>query len=130
MNFLLDVNALVALGIADHQFHIRVTAWAYSQSQLKLFTCSTTELGFVRIVAHVPQYHYNVAQAKILLLSLKDSPQLPFAFIPDNNDISRLPAWVQMPKQTTDGHLLELAKAHGAVLATFDAKIPGAFQIP
>jgi len=33
-------------------------------------------------------------------------------------------------KQTTDGHLAQLAKAKGAVLATLDGKIPGAYLIP
>jgi hypothetical protein len=44
--------------------------------------------------------------------------------------ISTLPSWVKSPAQTTDGHLLQLAKANGAVLATLDAGIPGAYLIP
>ena len=40
-----------------------------------------------------------------------------------------LPAWVRTPAQTTDGHLLALAQAHAARLATFDAGIPGATLI-
>jgi len=32
--------------------------------------------------------------------------------------------------RTTDAHLLELAKAHGARLATLDRRIPGAFLVP
>jgi hypothetical protein len=52
------------------------------------------------------------------------------AFIPDDRDISHLPAWVKTSKQTTDGHLLQLAAANGAVLATLDERIPGAYLIP
>jgi hypothetical protein len=48
----------------------------------------------------------------------------------DRNDISSLPKWVKSPAQTTDGHLLQLAIANGAVLATLDEGIPGAFLIP
>jgi hypothetical protein len=48
----------------------------------------------------------------------------------DAQDISQLPAWVKSGRQTTDGHLLQLANAHNAVLATLDSKIPGAFLIP
>ena len=51
-------------------------------------------------------------------------------FLPDANDISNLPSWVSGPKQITEGHLLELAKAHRAALATLDAKIPGGYLIP
>jgi hypothetical protein len=50
--------------------------------------------------------------------------------IADTHDISHLPEWVKTPKQITDGHLLQLARANGAVLATLDRRIPGAFLIP
>jgi hypothetical protein len=39
-------------------------------------------------------------------------------------------AWANSPAQVTDGHLLQLAIAHGAVLATLDERIPGALLIP
>jgi hypothetical protein len=55
---------------------------------------------------------------------------LDFTFISDDHDISHIPAWVKTAKQTTDGHLAQLAKAKGAILATLDGKIPGAFLIP
>lgn len=130
MKYLLDVNALIALGFVDHQFHSRVTAWIHAENHPGLLTCSTTELGFVRVLAYASSDRYTVPQARDLLLRLKKSSRLSLAFVSDNNDISALPAWVLNPKQTMDGHLLGLAKAHAAVLATFDAKIPGAFRIP
>jgi len=34
------------------------------------------------------------------------------------------------PAYTTEGHLAQLASANGAVLATLDEGIPGAFLIP
>jgi len=37
---------------------------------------------------------------------------------------------VKSSKQTTDGHLLQLAATNGAVLATLDHNIPGAYVIP
>jgi hypothetical protein len=43
---------------------------------------------------------------------------------------SHLSAWVKTAKQTTDGHLAQLAKAKGAILAALDNRIPRAFQIP
>jgi hypothetical protein len=39
-------------------------------------------------------------------------------------------AYVKAPAATTDGHLLALAKRHGAMLAAFDAGIPGALLVP
>jgi predicted nucleic acid-binding protein len=54
MRYLLDVNALVALGFLQHEFHERVAHWIRalaSKGVLELATCSMTELGFVRILA-------------------------------------------------------------------------------
>ncbi|MGA2249132.1 PIN domain-containing protein [Terracidiphilus sp.] len=130
MRYLLDVNALIALGIKDHAHHDRVSDWLLAQSGAAFLTCSITELGFIRIVAQVSGYNTDVEEAQLTLATLKAGSTLQFEFIADNNDSSRLPAWVKMPSQTTDGHLLELAKTSGAVLATLDAQIPGAFMIP
>lgn len=127
MTYLLDVNALVALGFIEHEFHPRVSAWLKAERFPVLATCSITELGFVRILSQAPPYGFTVAQAQSLLLKLKRSDA--FTFIPDDQDIARLPAWVKSPRQTTDGHLLELARANQATLATLDEKIPGAHLI-
>jgi len=131
MKYLLDVNALVALGFLQHEFHERVAAWVHTsiaKGTVELATCSITELGFVRILVQAPQYGFAVSQARDLLLQLKAASAL--TFISDDHDISHLPAWVKTAKQTTDGHLAQLAKAKGAILATLDNRIPRAFQIP
>jgi predicted nucleic acid-binding protein len=133
MVYLLDVNALVALGSSVHEFHHRVAVWVRSLASKgipKLATCPITELGFVRVMAQTPQYGSTVAHARALLLSLKSANNLELTFISDDLDASQLPAWVKFPNQTTDGHLLQLARSKGAVLATLDSQIPGAFLIP
>lgn len=128
MKYLLDVNALVALGLVHHEFHQRVASWVQAEKSLSLATCPITELGVVRVLAQAPTYGFTVAQARSLLLRLKKTPQ--FVFIPDNHDVSDLPAWVRSAAQTTDGHLAQLAIANEAVLATLDEKIPSAYLIP
>jgi len=130
VKYLLDVNALVALGHLEHVHHGRVARWLNKQQSSQLLTCSITELGFVRVLAQAPNYGFTVEDAKSLLQSLKDAPGFSFTLIPDEQSVSQLPAWVKTGGQTTDGHLLQLAKAHGSLLATLDAKIPGAFVIP
>jgi hypothetical protein len=129
MTFLLDVNALVALGFIHHEFHDRVARWVKAQEFPALATCSITELGFVRVLSQAPVYGLTVADARNALLRLKRSKILPFIFVADDHDISHLPAWAKAAKQTTDGHLIQLARTHGAVLATLDRKIPGAYVI-
>jgi hypothetical protein len=130
MKYLLDVNALIALGVFHHVFHDRVMAWAASLKGTALLTCSITELGFVRVTAQAPDYGFTVEQAQTLLDRLKTKKRMPLTFLPDGNDISLLPAWVKTPKQTTDGHLVQLASTNGALLATLDARISIAYLIP
>jgi predicted nucleic acid-binding protein len=130
MRYLLDVNTLVALGFAQHEFHDRVASWLRSQQFPPLATCSITELGFIRVLAQAPAYGFTILQSRTLLVRLKETDISQFTFIADDHDVSYLPTWVKTPKQTTDGHLLKLASANGLVLATLRRKIPEAYLIP
>lgn len=132
MKFLLDVNVLLAIGLRQHALHNRAIAWAHSSvlGDSELATCSITELGFLRIVPQVKPYGVSFTHARDLLLNLKRSPALKLTFIADSVDGSQLPTWVTTAKQTTDGHLWQLAETNGFLLATLDGHIPGAFMIP
>jgi predicted nucleic acid-binding protein len=114
----------------NHEFHSRVASWVQSSNSNELASCSITELGFLRVLAQAPAYGFTVAQARTLLLRLKESRMSRLTFIPDEHDVSKLPNWVRAPKQITDGHLSKLASANGAVLATLDESIPGSYLIP
>jgi len=129
-SYLLDVSALIALGVRQHQFHIRVATWIEQRQFSSLLTCPTTELGFVRILGQTPAYASDFDQAKFQLARLKANSKYSIRFLADDQDADGLPVWVKTSKQTTDGHLLQLAQAHGAKLATLDTGIPGAFVIP
>jgi len=83
-----------------------------------------------RVLAQAPAYGLTIAQARALLLRLKEGRASRLTFTPDEHDVSHLPAWVKAPKQITDGHLSKLASAKGAVLATLDESIPGSYLIP
>ena len=130
MKYLLDVSALIAYGFRQHGFHGRVGAWIRSRTGDRFLTCSITELGFVRVLGNFRTYGMDVVRARELLLDLKARSALPLEFIPDANDLAFLPAWVKTPPQVTDGHLVHLAKSNGAILATSDKGIPGAYLIP
>lgn len=129
--YLLDVNALVALGFQEHEFFERVVSWVQSlrSGEDEFATCAITEIGFLRVLA-LPQYGGSIEESKAILQRLKSSSSIGFFFVADDQDASQLPNWVKTPKQVTDGHLVQLARAHGAMLATLDGKIPGAFLIP
>jgi len=130
MIYLLDVNALVALGFINLEFHGRLAAWVQSHNSPHLASCSITELGFVRVLAQAPAYGFTVTQACTLLLRLKEARTSPLKFIPDEHDVSHPPGWVRAPRQMTDGHLSKLASANAAVLAALDGNIPGSYLIP
>jgi hypothetical protein len=77
MIYLLDMNALVALGFVNHEFHDRVAAWVRAQDSPVLATCSITELGFVRVLAQAPAYGFTIPQARMLLMRLKQASVAP-----------------------------------------------------
>lgn len=134
MIFLLDVNVLLALGYTAHVHHTRVEYWLADRrdrcapSEVKLATCPTTELGFIRVAFGPARLTPNVAEARSDL----ERPKLRerMLFFSDRVVGNALPGWVTKPAHTTDGHLLMLAKANGARLATLDRFIPDAELIP
>jgi hypothetical protein len=89
-----------------------------------------TELGFIRILSQVSRFGLTVADARILLAAMKHNKQVRFRFLKDGNDMSQLPSWVMTHKQTTDGHLAQLARDNEAIFATCDENIPDSFLIP
>ncbi|MGB8355080.1 MAG: PIN domain-containing protein [Chthoniobacteraceae bacterium] len=132
MKYLLDANVLISLGIEEHVFHFPIVRWLESlkTSEDELVSCSITELAFVRILSQLPGAGITIADAKHQLAEMKADSRLRFSLLTDALGADKLPTWVKSAKQTTDGHLAELAKANGAVLATLDGKIPGSFVIP
>ena len=128
MTYLLDVNALIALGITYHAEHARVARWVRGLDGGRLASCSITEIGFVRITCGGAGLLQDAAIARQLLHRLKVAAGI--TLLADANGAADLPAWVLRPAQVTDGHLLALAAKHGARLATLDTGIRGAFLIP
>jgi predicted nucleic acid-binding protein len=130
VTYLLDVNALLALGHAAHVHHARVSRWIASLGHDDvLATCSITELGFVR-VAPQARLSPDVGAARDLLVQLHASTRPPFVRLADDLGADALPAWANHPAATTDGHLSALAAHRLAQLASLDAGIPDAFLIP
>jgi predicted nucleic acid-binding protein len=61
---------------------------------------------------------------------MKNADAFKSNFIVDDHELTHLPTRVKNPRQITDGHLAELARAKGGALATFDGGIPGSYLIP
>ena len=131
MTYLLDVNALLSLGFDQHEHNARLGTWVNSLPRGdSLATCAITEIGFLRVLHQVPQYGISIADGQRLISKLRTNRKRTFKFLEDSLGAADLPTWVKTGRQTTGGHLLGLATARGAVLATLDGGIPGAFLIP
>lgn len=134
MTYLLDVNVLVAWGWSDHVDHCRAARWIGRMRKKRgviLMTSAISELGFVRVsVQRAPRLVF-IPEATATLRSMLISLQSSHRFLPDDlSSTVPLPDWCRMATQSTDAHLLLLAKSHAAELATLDAGIPGGFLIP
>ncbi len=133
MNFLLDVNALVAWGWADHGDHDRVAIWIAgrkSDRKCRLLTSPIPQIGFVRVSVQRAGGVIAVGEAGVVLAGMIASLGGCHQFLPDDQPSDGWPAWCQGAARTTDAHLKSLADRHNCLLATLDGAIPGAFLIP
>jgi hypothetical protein len=126
-NYLLDVNVLVALGLLQHEFHERVASWVRTLASREF---RNWQLVRSRNLASSGSSHRHRTMDSPLpthgrsYSALKTGNSLKFTFISDDHDVSHIPAWVKTARQTTDGHLVQLAKAKSAILSTLDESIP------
>ena len=133
MKYLLDVNVLVAWGWSDHVAHERTVRWIAATRERRtsqLLTSAIPELGFVRVSVQRTGGRVTVHEAGRTLAGMLSTLGARHVFLPDDRPGSDLPEWCQAASRTTDAHLLRLAEAHGAQLATLDTSIPGAFLVP
>ena len=134
MNYLLDVNLLLAWGWSDHPDHLRTATWLAAmkrQSGVKLHTCSIVELGFIRVSFQRTAGRVSIATAATLLAGMLSAMGKKHSLMADDlSPAAGLLPWCVGASHTTDAHLLELARHHGAALATLDTGIPGGFVLP
>lgn len=133
MNYLLDVNVLVAWGWDDHPNHLHAVRWIKSIRSGgfdMLFTSAIPQIGFVRVSVQRSPATVTPESAGRGLKRMLAWLGSRHRFVADDQESLDWPAWCRGATRTTDAHLLALAKAHGAELATLDAGTPGAFLVP
>lgn len=133
MNYLLDVNILVAWGWSDHTEHQRVAGWiaaVKASGADMLLTSAIPQLGFVRVSVQRSSGQVTAALAGRVLKGMLQKLGEQHRFLPDDQDSQQWPSWCKTASRTTDAHLLALSKRHQALLATLDTAIPGAFVLP
>jgi uncharacterized protein len=113
--WLLDVNVLLGCGWKSHADHEILLCWLLQVNDWG--TCPITESGFVRI-SMTTAYQATFDDALMSLASLRALPA--HRFITDDVNAASLPR-LESYKDTTDAHLVTLAKRRGLKLATLDA---------
>jgi len=118
MSWLLDVNLILASRWTTHPDHPAAKAWIDSVD--KFYTTAITELGFVRISLSIA-YRATWDETQETLEKLHGRPG--YQFLADDVDGTASPE--TGAKDTTDAHLVTLAKRHDLKLATLDATLIG-----
>jgi len=123
---LLDVNALLALGWANHQFHAAVLERLDRKPPPLWATCALTQLGFVRLSSNPAAVgtHKSPAEALDLLTALVADPLHVFVgALPPAGDVAGGFSRILGHRQVTDAYLGGLARSCGARLLTFDRRL-------
>lgn len=127
---LLDANVLVALAVDAHIHHAAAHA-ALAGFGSGWATCPITESALLRLLLNPLVTGRTVAGAEALAVLSGIRAQPSWHFIDDRSSLDE-PGIDTTPligsKQVTDFHLINLAAGHGAVLATFDARIAAALN--
>jgi uncharacterized protein len=125
---LLDVNAILALLIENHEFHTTMADWFARNEKSGWATCPVTQQGFVRIVSN-PAYMNPAPRvgAAIQLLAQTLAASIHHQFWTDEISLPDLDQHVlgrlSGHQQLTDAYLLSLAIRRQGKLLTFDKRV-------
>jgi uncharacterized protein len=123
LRYLLDVNALVGLLWEVHSLHTRAHAW-FAREKPDVLGCAFTELSFLRVSMADKTIAASFADASHVLNQFTVSLGARYHFIERLPPASLLQSQpILSQKQVSDLYLCELAKVHGARLATLDTGI-------
>ncbi|MDR3723541.1 MAG: VapC toxin family PIN domain ribonuclease [Terracidiphilus sp.] len=126
MKYLLDLNALIALGDPNHVHHNAIQNWFIAEGHKNWGVCPLTEAGFIRITANprfcaVPR---TVDLAIAILQSYAGHPGYCYWPIMEMDKWALLTApfaaRIVGHQQVTDAYLLGLAIKYEGVLVSFD----------
>jgi uncharacterized protein len=126
---LLDVNILIALLWPTHEHHASAHRWFSKANVRHWATCPLTELAFVRILSNPSFSKDALSPANAISLLEKNLKHSMHLFWPDDLTV-QLSLFsgirsLEGHRQIMDMYLLELAAAHGGVLATMDQGFRG-----
>jgi len=113
---LLDVNLLLAAIWANHPHHAKAFTWLSGKN---VILCPLSELGFLRISTNKKAINAPMEKARELLNQfVTDRKAVRIA-----DDLPALDSHPAKSEEVTDHYLADLAKRHGARLATLDQNL-------
>ena len=116
-DWLFDVNVLLGCAWKSHADHAALMDWLRQTKSWA--TCPLTESGFMRI-SMTTAYRASFEDAQKALATLLALPG--HRFVVDDVEAASLPS-LTSAKDTTDAHLVTLARRHGLKLATLDGEL-------
>ncbi|MGH3551314.1 MAG: TA system VapC family ribonuclease toxin [Mycobacterium sp.] len=121
--YLLDASVLIALTVAEHEHHERVTRWAAGIEHLAV--CPIVEGALVRFLLRIGE---SVHAAAEVLRAVHAIPRCEFWA----DSLSCADAefgHVRGHRQVTDAYLASLAGSRGGLLATLDEALAEALPV-
>jgi toxin-antitoxin system PIN domain toxin len=123
-----DVNVLLALAWPNHQFHQKARRWYQSIKTVKWYTCSITQLGFIRLSANPAYTPYAKTPLEATLLFNQLIKQPNHCFLEQssgvsNNAFQKIMQKIRGHKQVTDAYLIALSSTKKITFVTFDQKV-------
>lgn len=127
MSFLLDANALIALGWPAHEHHGRALNWFKKHARQGWATCAFTQAAFVRIIAQPSFSGHAISVGEVGEVLMRNTAHPKHRFLPLDFGFEQVlgccTGGLLGHRQITDAYLLTLAVRHGAKLVTFDGGI-------
>lgn len=125
MNFLLDVNVLMAITWPTHVAHTKTQAWFVESGKSGWVTSPGTESGFIRLSSNPVVVSEVVTPngCAVVLESLKKVGNYQFVAdaVPLSEEMARSEVALTGHRQVSDAHLALVAQMHNCVFATLDS---------
>lgn len=132
--YLLDVNVVLSLISASHEFHTKTAEWFMQTGSHRWCTSPIIQNGAIRIALNASAMGSHLTAAQVLSVISKLTSIGDHQFVPDDLsilDYSEIFSVILSRNQVTDAYLLLLAIRHGATFATHDRRLlPLADRIP
>ena len=134
MSWLLDANALIALGWPAHEHHDTVRHWFKRHAADGWATTALTQAAFVRIVSQPAFAGRPIAVTQVAELLLRNTAHPRHRLLPLDFGFAQVlgvcTGGLFGHRQITDAYLLTAAAHHGARLLTFDAGLAHLLATP